>query len=131
MIRLPAGRLFTLPMPPSDFAARDFAAVILPPLLFFAILILSILLFCLSFEIQKAKILISISAKKAKNQPAHHLTFVPAGYFHSLQAHPLLAVTALAARIALLRSVSYILVAVFFPSILSTFNNFSVVINTK
>jgi hypothetical protein len=36
MIRLPVSRPFTGPRPPEDFAARLFAAVILPPLLFFA-----------------------------------------------------------------------------------------------
>jgi hypothetical protein len=35
---LPAARSFTGPFPPGFFAARDLAAVILPPLLFFAIL---------------------------------------------------------------------------------------------
>jgi uncharacterized membrane protein len=35
---LPAGRFFTIPFPPGIFAARRLAAVILPPLLFFAIL---------------------------------------------------------------------------------------------
>jgi hypothetical protein len=35
---LPAGRSFTGPFPPGFFAARDLAAVILPPLLFFAML---------------------------------------------------------------------------------------------
>jgi hypothetical protein len=35
---LPAGRFFTIPFPPGLFAARLLAAVILPPLLFFAIL---------------------------------------------------------------------------------------------
>jgi hypothetical protein len=35
---LPAGRFFTIPFPPGLFAARRLAAVILPPLLFFAIL---------------------------------------------------------------------------------------------
>jgi len=38
MICLPAGRSFTGPFPPGFFAARTLAAVILPPLLFFAIL---------------------------------------------------------------------------------------------
>jgi len=38
MIRLPAARFFTFPLPPGDFAARLFAAVILPPLDFFAII---------------------------------------------------------------------------------------------
>jgi len=37
MIRLPAGRLLTRPLPPVLFAARAFAAVMRPPLLFFAI----------------------------------------------------------------------------------------------
>jgi hypothetical protein len=37
MILLPALRFFTWPRPPGDFAARPFAAVIRPPLLFFAI----------------------------------------------------------------------------------------------
>lgn len=37
MIFLPTGRFATLPLPPGFFAARFFAAVILPPLLFFAI----------------------------------------------------------------------------------------------
>jgi hypothetical protein len=36
MIRLPAGRLRTGPLPPLLFAARRFAAVMRPPLLFFA-----------------------------------------------------------------------------------------------
>jgi hypothetical protein len=38
MIRLPAGRLFTFPLPPVFRAALPFAAVILPPLLFLAML---------------------------------------------------------------------------------------------
>jgi hypothetical protein len=38
MIFFPAFRPFTGPRPPADFFARLFAAVILPPLLFFAIL---------------------------------------------------------------------------------------------
>jgi uncharacterized membrane protein len=38
MMFLPAARSFTGPFPPGFFAARDLAAVILPPLLFFAIL---------------------------------------------------------------------------------------------
>ena len=37
MIFRPAGRFLTIPFPPRPFAARFFAAVILPPLLFFAI----------------------------------------------------------------------------------------------
>src|ERR1700693_6399931 len=37
MILRPAGRFLTIPFPPRPFAARRFAAVILPPLLFFAI----------------------------------------------------------------------------------------------
>jgi hypothetical protein len=36
MIFLPTLRFLTRPRPPGDFAARRFAAVILPPLLFFA-----------------------------------------------------------------------------------------------
>jgi len=44
MIRLPAVRPLTLPLPPGDFAARTFAAVIRPPLLFFAIIITPIFL---------------------------------------------------------------------------------------
>jgi hypothetical protein len=39
MIFRPAGRFFTGPLPPLDFAARLFAAVIRPPLLFFAIMV--------------------------------------------------------------------------------------------
>jgi hypothetical protein len=35
MILLPAGRFLTIPLPPGPFAARFFAAVIRPPLLFF------------------------------------------------------------------------------------------------
>ena len=35
MIRLPAGRFLTRPLPPADFAARFFAAVIRPPRVFF------------------------------------------------------------------------------------------------
>src|SRR6185295_639830 len=42
MIFLPAGRFFTGPLPPGRFAARAFAAVILPPLLFFAICFVSV-----------------------------------------------------------------------------------------
>jgi hypothetical protein len=38
MIFRPAGRSFTIPLPPAVFAARFFAAVILPPLLFFAMM---------------------------------------------------------------------------------------------
>ena len=38
MIFRPAGRFLTRPFPPGPFAARCFAAVILPPLLFFAIM---------------------------------------------------------------------------------------------
>jgi len=38
IICLPAGRSFTGPFPPGFFAARALAAVILPPLLFFAML---------------------------------------------------------------------------------------------
>jgi hypothetical protein len=38
MILRPAGRFFTRPLPPADFAARPLAAVIRPPLLFFAII---------------------------------------------------------------------------------------------
>jgi len=37
MIFRPAGRFLTIPFPPRPFAARFLAAVILPPLLFFAI----------------------------------------------------------------------------------------------
>jgi len=44
IILLPAGRLLTLPLPPTDFDARVFAAVILPPLLIFAILITPLIL---------------------------------------------------------------------------------------
>jgi hypothetical protein len=40
---LPAGRSFIGPFPPAFFAARALAAVILPPLLFFAILSTSLL----------------------------------------------------------------------------------------
>ena len=36
MIFFPAGRFLTIPLPPGPFAARFFAAVILPPLLIFA-----------------------------------------------------------------------------------------------
>jgi hypothetical protein len=36
MMRRPAGRFFTMPFPPFPTAARRFAAVILPPRLFFA-----------------------------------------------------------------------------------------------
>jgi hypothetical protein len=36
MMFLPAGRFLIAPFPPADLAARVFAAVILPPLLFFA-----------------------------------------------------------------------------------------------
>ena len=36
MMRLPAGRLLIRPFPPELFAARCFAAVMRPPLLFFA-----------------------------------------------------------------------------------------------
>jgi hypothetical protein len=39
MIFRPTLRFFTRPRPPADLAARRLAAVILPPLLFFAILI--------------------------------------------------------------------------------------------
>ena len=42
MIFFPAGRFLTLPRPPDDLAARLLAAVIRPPLLFFAIYILSL-----------------------------------------------------------------------------------------
>jgi hypothetical protein len=38
MMFRPARRFFTGPRPPADLAARFLAAVILPPLLFFAIL---------------------------------------------------------------------------------------------
>ena len=38
MIFRPAGRFLTIPFPPDPFAARRFAAVILPPRLFFAIM---------------------------------------------------------------------------------------------
>jgi hypothetical protein len=38
MIRRPAGRFLISPLPPADFAARPLAAVIRPPLLFFAIM---------------------------------------------------------------------------------------------
>jgi hypothetical protein len=38
MIRRPAGRFLTMPFPPFPFAARLFAAVILPPRLFLAML---------------------------------------------------------------------------------------------
>jgi len=41
MILRPALRFLTGPRPPADFAARRLAAVILPPLLFFAILTIS------------------------------------------------------------------------------------------
>jgi hypothetical protein len=37
MMFLPAARFLTEPRPPADLAARFLAAVILPPLLFFAI----------------------------------------------------------------------------------------------
>jgi hypothetical protein len=39
MMRVPAGLLFTLPLPPRFRAALPFAAVILPPLLFLAIVL--------------------------------------------------------------------------------------------
>jgi hypothetical protein len=38
MILRPVGRFLTGPLPPADFAARPLAAVIRPPLLFFAII---------------------------------------------------------------------------------------------
>ena len=38
IILLPAGRFFTIPFPPGPLAARVLAAVIRPPLLFFAIM---------------------------------------------------------------------------------------------
>jgi hypothetical protein len=38
MMFLPALRVLTFPFPPGAFAARFFAAVIRPPLLFFAML---------------------------------------------------------------------------------------------
>ena len=41
MILLPALRFFTGPRPPGAFAARRLAAVILPPLLFFAMIQIS------------------------------------------------------------------------------------------
>ena len=43
MMFWPAGRFFTLPCPPGVLEARCFAAVILPPRLFFAILFASFL----------------------------------------------------------------------------------------
>jgi hypothetical protein len=71
MIRLPAGRLLTLPLPPDDFAARTLAAVILPPLLFFAILSTSMFFFYHSIsslipgfkEISHLTLMIPISTK--------------------------------------------------------------------
>lgn len=39
MMRRPAGRFFTMPFPPLPLAARIFAAFILPPRLFFAMLL--------------------------------------------------------------------------------------------
>ncbi len=39
MMRRPAGRFFTIPFPPLPFAARIFAAFILPPRLFFAMVL--------------------------------------------------------------------------------------------
>jgi hypothetical protein len=46
MIFRPAGRFFTGPLPPLDFAARPFAAVIRPPLLFLAMMIFWFLFYC-------------------------------------------------------------------------------------
>ena len=43
MIFLPAGRFLIAPLPPGALAARFLAAVILPPLLFFAMRILQLL----------------------------------------------------------------------------------------
>jgi hypothetical protein len=45
MMFRPAGRFLTGPRPPGDLAARRLAAVILPPLLFLAILELSVVEF--------------------------------------------------------------------------------------
>lgn len=45
MIFRPAGRFLTIPFPPDPLAARFLAAVIRPPLLFFAMLFLSFLMF--------------------------------------------------------------------------------------
>jgi hypothetical protein len=42
---LPARRFLTIPLPPGLFLARFLAAVILPPLLFFAIFYLLFILF--------------------------------------------------------------------------------------
>jgi hypothetical protein len=49
MIFRPAGRFLTGPLPPRDFAARFFAAVILPPLLFFAIWLILVEFMTFSF----------------------------------------------------------------------------------
>jgi hypothetical protein len=51
MILRPAGRFLIGPLPPAVFAARPLAAVIRPPLLFFAIM-LSLLMSCLRFDSQ-------------------------------------------------------------------------------
>jgi hypothetical protein len=50
MIRLPAGRFLTIPLPPGPLAARFFAAVIRPPLLFFAIICFFLLIALRVFE---------------------------------------------------------------------------------
>jgi hypothetical protein len=50
MILRPALRFATRPFPPADFAARRLAAVILPPLLFFAICEISFLVIQVHFH---------------------------------------------------------------------------------
>jgi hypothetical protein len=52
MILRPALRFATRPFPPADFAARRLAAVILPPLLFFAICEISFLVIQVHFYLK-------------------------------------------------------------------------------
>jgi len=59
MILRPAGRFLTIPFPPGPFAARFLAAVILPPLVFFAILI-PFRCFVVSFIVVTARCLLRL-----------------------------------------------------------------------
>jgi hypothetical protein len=52
MILRPALRFATRPFPPADFAARRLAAVILPPLLFFAMCEISFLVIQVPFHLK-------------------------------------------------------------------------------
>jgi len=82
MIFRPAGRFLTIPFPPGPLAARFLAAVIRPPLLFFAMLFLSFLMFtCLPTPID------GLSAHTAFTQTRHPL--IRAGHFYDFEGTPI------------------------------------------